>query len=73
MQELLKSAATAIHRYYDANRPKLMEDYQTREAMRAEQEKSVKANPPVPKDTVINFWPAAPKQIQEMLNKGEKR
>ncbi len=47
----------ALHVYFDIHRQKLIEDYQKREADRVEQEQWLKAHPPVPKDTVINFWP----------------
>ena len=63
----------ALHRYYDAHRVKLTEDYRKREAARVEREVRLKAHPPVPQDTVINFWPADAKQVREMQAKEGKR
>ena len=63
----------ALHRYYDANRAKLADDYEKREAARVEKESEIKAHPPVPRDTVINFWPADARQIQEMKTKEGQR
>ena len=63
----------ALHRYYDANRERLAEDYKQREAARVEREIWLKAHPPIPRDTVINFWPADTKQVQEMQTKEGKR
>jgi hypothetical protein len=51
------AAIDALHRYYDANRARLTEDYEKREAARIAQEQWLKEHPPVPKDTMINFWP----------------
>jgi hypothetical protein len=51
------AAIDALHRYYDANRTRLAEEYAKREAARIAQEQWLKEHPPVPKDTVINFWP----------------
>ncbi len=52
------AALDALHAYYDANRDQLQKAYQEREATRIEQERWLKAHPPVPQNTVINFWPA---------------
>lgn len=51
------AAIDALHRYYDTNRTRLAEEYAKREAARIAQEQWLKEHPPVPKDTVINFWP----------------
>lgn len=63
----------ALHRYYDANRTQLAEDYKKREIARAEQEAWNKAHPPLPRDTVINFWPADARQLQEVRTKENQR
>jgi hypothetical protein len=47
----------ALHSYHDANRERLVTEYHQREAENAAREQWLKENPPVPKDTVINFWP----------------
>ncbi len=47
----------ALHRYYNANRNKLLEDCLEREASRLAQERWLAEHPPVPKDTIIHFWP----------------
>ena len=47
----------ALHTYYDANRESLAEEYIRREGERIAREQWLKEHPPVPKDTVINFWP----------------
>ena len=59
----------ALHTYYNANRVKLAEDYKKREATRVKRETWLKAHPPVPRDTVINFWPADNRQLREMKTK----
>ena len=46
-----------MHRYYEANRVRLADDYAKREANRIAQEQWLQEHPPLPKDTVINFWP----------------
>ncbi len=67
------AALDALHRYYDAHRAQLAEDYKKREAARAERESQAKAHPPVPRNTVINFWPADARQLQEMQTKEGQR
>jgi len=47
----------ALHVYFDANRPRLIEESVKRDAAQLAQEQWLKDHPPVPKDTVINFWP----------------
>lgn len=47
----------ALHTYYDANRQRLAEEYIRREANRSAREQWLKEHPPVPQNTVINFWP----------------
>ena len=47
----------ALHTYYDANRERLAEESVRREEERIAHEQWLKEHPPVPKDTVINFWP----------------
>jgi len=50
------AALDALHLYYDANRQRLAEDYARRDTMRIERERWLKEHPPVPEDTVINYW-----------------
>lgn len=49
-------ALDALHVYYDANKQRLADEYARREVERVERELWLKEHPPVPKDTVINFW-----------------
>jgi hypothetical protein len=51
------AAMDALHRYFDSHRARLIEEHAKREAQRIAREEWLKAHPPVPKDTVINFWP----------------
>lgn len=51
------TALDALHRYFDANRIRLIADYAEREATRIAREQWLKEHPPTPQDTVINFWP----------------
>ena len=51
------AAINSLHRYYDANRTSIADEYTQREAARIAREKALKESPPAPKDTVINFWP----------------
>lgn len=60
----------ALHSYYDANRQQLIDDYNKREASRIVQEQWQKEHPPVPKDTVINYWIEGGKGGTRILDKG---
>ena len=51
------AALDALHRYFDANRLRLIADYAQRETARTAREQWLKEHPPTPQDTVINFWP----------------
>ena len=51
------AALDALHRYFDTHRLRLIADYTQREATRSAREQWLKEHPPVPQDTVINFWP----------------
>ncbi|MEI8108790.1 MAG: hypothetical protein WCI46_13335, partial [Verrucomicrobiota bacterium] len=51
------TALDALHRYFDANRLRLIADSAEREANRIAREQWTKEHPPTPQDTVINFWP----------------
>ena len=46
-----------IHQYYNANSTQLAADYKKRVAEQEALDQWNKAHPPLPKDTVINFWP----------------
>jgi hypothetical protein len=56
LPEEVTKALDALHTFYDANRQRLAEHYAKREAARIERERWLKEHPPVPKDTVINYW-----------------
>lgn len=66
------AALDALHVFYDTNRERLAEGYAKREVARVGQERWLKENPPVPKDTVVNFWPGKNTVILEGQRKGAK-
>lgn len=47
----------ALHRYFDAHKAELIAAWQQSEAERIAHEQWLKDHPPVPQDTVIQFWP----------------
>ncbi len=47
----------ALHQHYAANEQALKTSWQNRQELTKAHRAWQKANPPVPKDTVINFWP----------------
>lgn len=46
-----------LHKYYDAHRESLIAQRAQREAAQRAQEEWLKANPPVPEDIVVNYFP----------------
>ncbi len=46
-----------LHSYFDTNKEALIAQHNEREAIRIAQEQHLKANPPQPKDTVVNYFP----------------
>lgn len=61
-------AMDELHAFYRQNREQLRQAYELSEAKRLEQEAWDRANPPVPKDTVIHYFP-----IRSAYNEGEPR
>ena len=53
-------AIAALHELYATDGERLREAYELREARRREAEAELRANPPVPKDIVLNFWDVDP-------------
>jgi hypothetical protein len=53
-------AIAALHELYATDGERLREAYELREARRQEAEAELRANPPVPKDIVLNFWKVEP-------------
>lgn len=53
-------AIAALHELYATDGERLREAYKLREARRRAVEAELLANPPVPKDIVINFWDVDP-------------
>jgi hypothetical protein len=53
-------AIVALHELYATDGVRLREAYELREARRKEAEAELRANPPVPKDIVLNFWKVEP-------------
>jgi hypothetical protein len=54
--EVLK-VIEALHTYYDANAAKLAADFRRREAEQAAHELWLKNNPPIPRDTTVEYFP----------------
>lgn len=50
------TALDALHVYYDANKQRLIEESVKLQAANEERARWLKEHPPVPKDTVINYW-----------------
>ena len=51
------AALEAMHSFYNSHRVRLIRDYQVREAAERERQHQLREHPPIPKDTVINYWP----------------
>ena len=58
-----------LHRYFDAHREQLIRGHEENEAARLAQEKWLKENPPVPKDTVVEFFPIRSSQAPDRLGR----
>lgn len=62
-----------FHEYYQANGAKMAAEYQRREEEAKAREEWLKANPPIPPDTVVSFFPIrsvhAPKTLPVEKNK----
>lgn len=54
--EALYEELDALHQYYYAHRDRLIAEYERRKVLNKARQEWQKANPPQPKDTVINFW-----------------
>jgi hypothetical protein len=50
-------ALDLLHRYYDTNHDRLVQQYAESEAARIAHEKWMQEHPPVPQDTTINYFP----------------
>lgn len=64
------NALDALHVYYDANRQRLAEEYAKREAENAARAQWLKEHPPIPKDTIINYWIGPKPAISAKISKG---
>ncbi len=53
-------AIVALHELYATDGVRLREAYELREALQREAEAELRANPPIPKDIVLNFWKVEP-------------
>jgi hypothetical protein len=53
-------AIVALHELYATDGERLREAYELRETRRKEAEAELRANPPIPKDIVLNFWKVEP-------------
>ena len=56
-----------LHRYFDANRDKLVREYDESEAARLALEQWLKENPPQPKDSVVEFFPIRSRHAPDRL------
>jgi hypothetical protein len=56
MEESLKQIDD-LHVYFNANKQWMIDEYNKRQQADAKRQQWLKEHPPVPKDTVINFWP----------------
>jgi len=50
------AAFDALHIYFDANKPRLIEEHKVREAANAERQRWLEKNPPIPQDVVVHYW-----------------
>lgn len=55
------AAMDALHVYFDTNKQRLIDGYNKLEVANAERAQWLKEHPPIPKDTIINFWQEEPK------------
>jgi hypothetical protein len=55
-------AIVALHELYATDGKRLRSAYELREARQKEAEAELRANPPIPKDIVLNFWKVEPKK-----------
>lgn len=62
----------ALHTYYDANKQRLIEDSIKLDAANAERAQWLKEHPPIPKDTIINFWFEQPKRPADPRQEAQK-
>ncbi len=73
-QDKAIAAMEALHAYNDKNRAKLIKDYEEDEKARIAHQQWLKDNPPIPKDTVINYFlippftPASPSSKETSQN-----
>lgn len=51
------AALDALHGYYSANKAQLTNEFEEAETKRLEQEAWLREHPPVPKDSVITYFP----------------
>ncbi len=58
------AAMEALHVFYDQNRVKLIQEYHEGEAARIAHEQWLKDHPPIPQDTVINYFPIRSNHFQ---------
>jgi hypothetical protein len=54
--ELTLTGIQSLHALYNNEYERLLTAHQGRERVRLQQEAELKANPPKPKDLVINYW-----------------
>lgn len=62
----------ALHLHYAANWQKMQENFRRQEAENAERERWLREHPPLPKDTVIHFWPKKNSRYLSSQEEGPK-
>lgn len=67
-----KAAFDAIHQYFNSNRERLISEFEASEQARIAHEAWLKAHPPQPKDTTINFFPIRSSYTDAQTNGGAK-
>lgn len=67
------AAVEALHVYFDADRQTLIDESSQREAARIAREQWLRDHPPVPQDTVINYWPVKSRLHGASTDQGDRK
>jgi hypothetical protein len=62
----------ALHTYYDANAAKLAAELRQREAEQAAHERWLKEHPPIPRDTMIEYFPIRSSTKSQAASAGQE-
>jgi hypothetical protein len=69
--EVLK-VIEAMHTYYDANAAKLAAEFKQREAEQGAHERWLKNNPPIPRDTTVEYFPIRSSTRSQSASAGQE-